>query len=129
MLTLQPVRGIIRVMKSRQRTRNTKLISLYMTVILSGILIGCNAETGQTEQEQVDLMAAEAQKQAEKAFHEMLKPILNMLDTTDNLETLREVLKDKKEIKKLYEQMDSPELEDILHQAIYLSELMGRSME
>lgn len=86
-------------------------------------------ETGQTEQEQVDLMAAEAQKQAEKAFHEMLKPILNMLDTTDNLETLREVLKDKKEIKKLYEQMDSPELEDILHQAIYLSELMGRSME
>ena len=59
----------------------------------------------------------------------MLKPILNILDTTDNLETLREVLKDKKEIKKLYEQMDSPELEDILHQAIYLSELMGRSME
>ena len=53
MLTLQPVRGIIRVMKSRQRTRNTKLISLYMTVILSGILIGCNAETGQTEQTEV----------------------------------------------------------------------------
>jgi len=59
----------------------------------------------------------------------MLKPILNMLDKTDDLETLKEVLKDKNEIKKLYEQMDSPELEDILHQAIYLSELLGRSME
>ena len=52
-----------------------------------------------------------------------------MLDKTDDLETLKEVLKDKNEIKKLYEQMDSPELEDILHQAIYLSELLGRSME
>ena len=59
----------------------------------------------------------------------MLKPILNMLDKTDDLETLKEVLKDKNEIKKLYEQMDSPELEDMLHQAIYLSELLGRSME
>lgn len=86
-------------------------------------------EIGQTEQEQIDLMAVEAQKQAENAFHEMLKPILNMLDKTDDLETLKEVLKDKNEIKKLYEQMDSPELEDILHQAIYLSELLGRSME
>ena len=85
-------------------------------------------EIGQTEQEQIDLMAVEAQKQAENAFHEMLKPILNMLDKTDDLETLKEVLKDKNEIKKLYEQMDSPELEDILHQAIYLSELLGRSM-
>ncbi|MCM1258432.1 MAG: DUF935 domain-containing protein [Roseburia sp.] len=85
--------------------------------------------TGQTEQDQIDAMAAEAMKHAESAFQEMMKPILNMVDTADDLETLQEILKDEKEIKKLYEQMDSPELEDILHQAIYLSGLIGRSME
>lgn len=81
------------------------------------------------EQDQIDAMATEAMKQAESAFQEMMKPILNVVDTADDLETLRETLKDEKAIKKLYEQMDSPELEDILHQAIYLSELIGRSME
>ena len=73
-------------------------------------------------------MAVEAMKQAEGAFHEMMKPILNIIDAADDLETLRETLKDEEAIKKLYEEMDSPELEDVLHQAIYLSELIGRSM-
>jgi phage gp29-like protein len=86
-------------------------------------------DTGQQEQDQIDAMAAEAVKRAEDVFHEMMKPILNRIDTADNLETLRESLKDEDEIKKLYEQMDSPELEDILHQAIYLSELIGRSRQ
>lgn len=81
------------------------------------------------EQSQIDGMAAQAMKQAENAFREMMKPVLNIVDKADDLETLREALKDEKEIKKLYEQMDSPELEDILHQAIYLSELIGRSKE
>ncbi|MDE6234113.1 MAG: DUF935 domain-containing protein, partial [Lachnospiraceae bacterium] len=86
-------------------------------------------DEGRTEQEQVDIMAAEAVKHAESAFKEMIKPILNIIDTSDDLETLRETLKNEDEITKLYEQMDSPELEDILHQAVYLSELIGRSME
>lgn len=80
-------------------------------------------------QEQIDIMATEAMKHAESAFREMMQPILNIIDTTDDLDTLREVLKDEKAVKKLYEEMESPELEDILHQAIYLSELIGRSME
>lgn len=84
---------------------------------------------GGAEQDQIDTMAAEAMKHAEGAFQEMMKPILNIVDSASDLETLREALKDDKEIRKLYEEMDSPELEDILHQAIYLSELVGRSME
>lgn len=86
-------------------------------------------QEGKTAQEQVDTMADTAIKNAERAFQEMMKPILNIVDTADDLETLREVLKDEKEIEKLYSRMESPELEDILHQAIYLSELMGRSAE
>lgn len=85
-------------------------------------------ETG-AGQEQIDAMAAEAMKHAETAFGEILKPILDMVDKTADLETLREALKDEKELRKLYQEMDSPEMEDILHQAIYLSELIGRSME
>lgn len=84
-------------------------------------------DIGQTEQEQVDLMAEKAQKQAEKSFREMMKPLFKIIDQTEDLETLREYLKDEDMIKELYEDMNSLELEDILHQAIYLSELLGRS--
>ena len=86
-------------------------------------------ETGQTEQEQIDLMGDIALKRSEKCFREMMKPILNMVDKTEDLETLREALKDENKIKELYQDMDSPELEDALHQAMYLSELIGRSRE
>ena len=81
------------------------------------------------EQEQIDAMAVEAMKRAESAFQGMMKPILNIVDTADDLETLREVLKDDKAVGRLYKEMDSPELEDVLHQAMYMSELIGRSME
>ena len=86
-------------------------------------------QNGRTEQDQIDAMAAEAVKQAENAFRVMMKPILSIVDSADDLETLQEVLKDEKTVKKLYGKMDSLELEDVLHQAIYLSELIGRSME
>lgn len=84
---------------------------------------------GRAEQEQIDDMASEAVKQAEGAFQEMMKPIIGIVDTADDLETLRKTLKDEKTLRELYEEMDSPELEDVLHQAICLSELIGRSME
>ena len=77
----------------------------------------------------MDRIALEAAKHTESIFQEMMKPILNILDKTEDLETLRKVLKDEAAVQKLYEEMDSPELEDVLHQAIYLSELIGRSVE
>ncbi len=75
----------------------------------------------------LDGMAEEAIKHAEGIFHEMVKPLINIIDKTDDLETLRQTLKDEKKINELYSQMDSPELEDILHQSMYLAELIGRS--
>lgn len=84
---------------------------------------------GLAEQDQIDAISAEAMKHSEGVFQEMMKPILKMIDTADDLDALRETLKDDKKIEGLYRQMDSPELEDLLHQAIYLSELIGRSME
>lgn len=78
-------------------------------------------------QEEIDRMADQAVKHSEKLFEEMVRPLLDITDRADDLETLREALKDGKELKKLYEQMDSPELSDTLHQALYLSQLIGRS--
>lgn len=81
------------------------------------------------EQDHIDRMAEEAMKHSEILFQEMMKPVLKIIDTADDLETLQEALKNDKKLEELYRQMDSPELEDILHQAIYLSELIGRSKE
>lgn len=80
-------------------------------------------------QEQVDRMADEAVKQAEKVFHKMMEPLLVMANKAEDLETLRESLKDEGTLRKLYREMDSPELTDILHQALYLSQLIGRSVQ
>ena len=91
--------------------------------------LSLKSKPGQTEQEQIDKMGDIAIKHSEKCFRKMLKPILNMLDTADDLETLQEALKDEKKVQEIYQKMDSPKLQDTLHQAIYLSELIGRSQE
>ena len=84
---------------------------------------------GTEEQRILDDIVAVQNKHAEKIFEEMLKPIFKMIDKTDNLEELQKTLKDEKTVKKLYEDMDSPDLEELIKQGIYLAELVGRSQE
>lgn len=84
---------------------------------------------GQTEQGQVDEIAAIANKQAEDIFREMMKPIFKIVDKAENMEELQAVLKDDKKLKELYRDMESPELEDMVQQGIYLSQLIGRTMD
>ncbi len=84
---------------------------------------------GRTEQEQIDLLSEEAIKKAADVFQEMMKPVLKMVDAADDLETLRNALKEERTLKGLYGEMESLELEDLLHQVMYLSELVGRSLE
>ena len=59
----------------------------------------------------------------------MLQPVLNIINKTDTLEELQLKLKDQKELAKLYRQMDSRNLEDLLRQGIYLADLIGRTAE
>ncbi len=84
---------------------------------------------GWAEQEQVDQMAAIATKQAEGIFHEIMQPLFRLVDQAENMEELKLILKDEAALKKLYQEMDSPELEDLLHQGIYLAQLIGRTMD
>lgn len=86
-------------------------------------------EEGQAEQRQVDAIVSIANRQAQDIFREMLKPILNMIDTAPDMEELQKVLKDEKKLRELYQDMESPELEDLIQQGIYLSHLVGRSMD
>ena len=70
-----------------------------------------------------------ANKQAADIFHEMLKPILKVIDTASDMDELQAVLKDETKLKELYGKMESPELDDLIQQGIYLSHLVGRSMD
>lgn len=84
---------------------------------------------GQAEQVQVDTIVSVANKQAEDIFREMMKPIFKMIDKAEDMEELQKVLKDEKRLRELYQEMESPELEDLIQQGIYLSHLIGRSMD
>lgn len=86
-------------------------------------------EPGQSEQEQLDIMTAIANKKGSEALREMVKPILEMVEQCENLESLQIALRDEKQLEKLYTEMDSMEFEDIVHQAVYVAELMGRGTD
>ena len=86
-------------------------------------------QEGQAEQRQVDAIVSAANKQAESIFREMVKPIFKMIDKAEDMDELQTVLKDEKKLRELYQEMESPELEDLIQQGIYLSHLIGRSMD
>lgn len=102
------------------------------TEMLPGKILGAEEfilKDGDQEQTQVDSIVAMADKQAGSIFEEMLKPILRIVDTADDMEELQKILKDEKKLAGLYGQMQSTELEDLIRQGIYLSTLIGRSMD
>ncbi len=81
------------------------------------------------EVRQVDVIAATAAKTSEEYFQEMMKPILNLIDKSENLEELQKALKDKDNLKELFDEVDNPEFEDLLQQGMYLSALIGGGMK
>ena len=81
------------------------------------------------EQEQIDILTDEARKQTEQIFQKMMEPVLKMVDKYESLDALQMALKNTDTLKEVYREMDSPDLEDIMHQAIYLSTLVGRSQQ
>ena len=86
-------------------------------------------EEGKAEQKQIDTIIEISKKKSEDIFKQMMQPIFKMIDETDDMEKLQISLKDENKLLTLYQDMDSPELEDMLQQAIYLSQLVGRSMK
>lgn len=77
----------------------------------------------------LDGMSRTAMKAAEESFRRMAEPLKKIVEGADDLESLREILKNDDKIKELYDEMEDPEFEDLLHQATYLSQLIGRSRQ
>lgn len=80
-------------------------------------------------QDYADLIATTATKQSGKIFKKMFEPILTLLDKTESLEEVKKILSDKDGVKEVYETMNNEELEELLKQGIYISQLLGRSEE
>lgn len=85
-------------------------------------------QTGQSEQQQIDTIVAMANKQSADIFHKMMEPLLKIVDKAENMEELQKILKDKEQLRKVYQEMENPELEDLVQQGMYLSHLIGRTM-
>ena len=77
----------------------------------------------------IDGLVEESTKKGSEIFSQILQPILNIIDKTDSLEALQLQLKDKEQLKQLYQQMDGGELEELLAQGMYLANLIGRAAE
>lgn len=80
-------------------------------------------------QEKLDEIIKISVNESEKIFEGMLAKIMKEVDGVNDLKELKEKLSDKKEVEKLYEKIESKELEDLLYQAVYVSSLIGRSMD
>lgn len=78
---------------------------------------------------QVDNIATIAAKQSEEIFKEMMTPILNLIDKSESLEELALTLKSEDKLKELLQDMESPDLDELLQRGMYLSSLIGGSME
>ena len=81
----------------------------------------------QEAQKEIDRIADQAVAYSADIFQKIFAPVLNILDKETDLKALKDRLSDKEELKKLYEDMDNRELEDLLAQASYLAALIGRS--
>lgn len=90
-------------------------------------LLKLKREEGQAEQRQVDTIVSAANRQAADIFREMMKPVFKIIDNAGDMEELQKILKDERKLWELYQEMDNPEMEDMIQQGIYLSNLIGRS--
>ncbi len=88
---------------------------------------GVTAKKADVGQEQIDRMAEQAKTYASKSFEKMFRPILDRLEQSDDLGTFQEALKDREQLRGLYQEMNETELEDLIVQGLYLSELIGRA--
>lgn len=81
-----------------------------------------------TSQNKVDELADAVTKHSQRMFQEMYEPILKLMDNCESLEEVKATLEDKNKVQKLYEQMDSKEFEALIEKALYISNLIGRTV-
>lgn len=78
-------------------------------------------------QEELDAITELSVKNAAEIFQKMFAPIRAAVEQCTSLEELKNALDEEGNILELYKGMDVPELTDLLHEGLYLAELIGRS--
>ncbi len=86
-------------------------------------------DAGSKEQAQIDTIVGISNKQAADIFREMMKPVFRLIDDAADMNELQKALKDGDTLRRLYQKMESPDLEELLQQGMYLSRLIGRTMD
>lgn len=81
------------------------------------------------EQMQLDEMAGLCNTVAERLMAGMLEPLKEFAGRFGTLEELQAALQEPEKLEGLYREMESAELTDLLHQAVYLSSVIGRTQE
>ena len=113
------------------------LIVAIRTFILYGVVLLAVRVMGKSElsrmspfQMVISFMIAElAAKNTADIFEELFRPIRKLAWACGTLQELKEVLEDEGRVLALYEEMDVTDLRDMLHQGMYLAELIGRVEE
>lgn len=80
-------------------------------------------------QKLLDDMEQEAMAYAAEEFQKMFQPLYRLSKDAKSPEELLEVLKDKDTLAAVYQEMQENNFEDLVHQAVYLSHLIGRSLD
>ena len=87
-------------------------------------LLANAARPGTSEhQKALDALADNSLKEGIPSFVKMFETIMELMNTTESLEELKEKLPE------AYAKMDTTELEDLLQRAMFVADLLGRSSE
>lgn len=77
----------------------------------------------------LDASVSQAVRSAPDIFRGVYQPLQKLLNDAASLEELKERLADQETLNRLLDEMATPELEDALHYALYMAELLGRGTE
>jgi phage gp29-like protein len=80
-------------------------------------------------QSKVDDLIDDSMDLSADLFELMIKPIMELVDKASSIEELNELLQNDKAVSKLFGDMDTVGLEDLLHKTMFLSNLLGREKE
>ena len=77
-------------------------------------------------QDQLDEITRLSVKNAKEIYHRMFAPIRKLAEECGDLTSLKEAMENEATLDRLYQDMDVEEFTDLLHQGLYLAELIGR---
>lgn len=100
--------------------------------------MGTYQETGQTamkaepeepedgSQNQLEEITRLSVKNAKEIYHRMFAPIRKLAEECGDLTSLKAAMENEETLDRIYQDMDMDEFTDLLHQGLYLAELIGR---